>query len=94
MLKAIGFSNFLELVLVLLESCCIAILGGFCGLGTAWLIIASGNPIPSLLPVFFLPTGSLVSGGLLAMALGIVAGLLPAWQAMRLRIADALRRGG
>ncbi len=93
-LKAIGFSNFLVLVLVLLESCCIAILGGFCGLGTAWLIIASGNPIPSLLPVFFLPTGSLVSGGLLAMALGIVAGLLPAWQAMRLRIADALRRGG
>lgn len=93
-LKAIGFPNFLVLALVLLESCCIAILGGFCGLGTAWLIIAAGNPIPSLLPVFFLPTSSLVSGASLAVALGIVAGVLPAWQAMRLRIADALRRGG
>ncbi|MEI6673987.1 MAG: FtsX-like permease family protein [Verrucomicrobiota bacterium] len=93
-LKAIGFPNFLVLVLVLSESCCITIGGGFCGLGTAWLIIAAGTPIPSLLPVFFLPTSSLVSGGLLAVALGIVAGVLPAWQAMRLRIADALRRGG
>jgi putative ABC transport system permease protein len=93
-LKAIGFSNFLVLLLVLLESCCIAIGGGFSGLGAAWLIIAAGNPIPSLLPVFFLPPGSLVSGALLAVALGIIAGVVPAWQAMRLRIADALRRGG
>jgi putative ABC transport system permease protein len=93
-LKAIGFSNLLVLALVLLESCCIAILGGFSGLGAAWLIVASGNPIPSLLPVFFLPTSSLVSGAMLAVALGLVAGVLPAWQAMRLRIADALRRGG
>ncbi|MCX6878695.1 MAG: ABC transporter permease [Verrucomicrobia bacterium] len=93
-LKAIGFSNFLVLVLVLLESCCIAMLGGFGGLGLAWLIIASGNPIPSLLPVFILPTRSLVAGAVLAVALGIVAGVLPAWQAMRLRIAEALRRGG
>jgi ABC-type antimicrobial peptide transport system permease subunit len=30
----------------------------------------------------------------LAVALGIIAGVVPAWQAMRLRIADALRRGG
>jgi putative ABC transport system permease protein len=93
-LKAIGFSNSLVLVLVLLESCCIAVLGGFSGLGAAWLIVASGNPIPSLLPVFFLPTSSLVNGAMLAVALGLVAGALPAWQAMRLRIAAALRRGG
>jgi len=92
-LKALGFTNLMVLVLVLAESCCIAMLGGFAGLATAWLIIASGNPIPSLLPVFYLPTTSLVRGALLAVALGVVAGLLPAWQAMRLRIADALRRG-
>jgi putative ABC transport system permease protein len=93
-LKAIGFANSLVLSIILLESCCIAIAGGFCGLATAWLIIASGNPIPSLLPVFFLPAASLVNGGLLAVALGIIAGALPAWQAMRLRISEALRRGG
>jgi len=93
-LKALGFSNFLVLVLVLLESCSIAILGGCGGLGTAWLVISSGNPVPGLLPVFYLPADSLVAGVLLAVALGLVAGVLPAWQAMRLRIAEALRRGG
>ncbi len=92
-LKAIGFSNRLVLLLVLIESCCIATLGGFSGLGVAWLIIASGNPIPSLLPVFILPTQTLASGAVLAVALGLIAGALPAWQAMRLRIAEALRRG-
>jgi putative ABC transport system permease protein len=69
-------------------------LGGFAGLGGAWLIIASGNPVPGLLPVFYLPAGSLVSGALLAVALGIVAGVLPAWQAMRMQISEALRRAG
>ena len=93
-LKALGFSNGLVLALVLLESCVIAIGGGLAGLGCAWLIIASGNPVPALLPVFYLPAGSLVAGGGLAVALGIVAGVLPAWQAMRLKIAEALRRDG
>ncbi|MCF7674196.1 MAG: ABC transporter permease [Akkermansiaceae bacterium] len=92
-LKALGFTHFMVLVLVLAESCCIAILGGLGGLGLAWLIIASGNPVPGLLPVFYLPPATLVQGALLAVALGVVAGLLPAWQAMRLKVADALRRG-
>ena len=94
MLKALGFSNNLVLILVLLESSFIAILGGCGGLGIAWLIIASGNPIPALLPVFFLPANSIVSGVLCAVVLGLVAGALPAWQAMRLKISEALRRGG
>jgi len=93
-LKAMGYSNFLVLILVLLESSCIAISGGFGGLGAAWLIIASGNPIPGLLPVFYLPANSIVTGALFAVALGIVAGALPAWQARRLKISEALRRVG
>jgi putative ABC transport system permease protein len=93
-LKAIGFTNLRVLVLVLLESCLIAILGGFGGLGVAWLIISAGNPVPSLLPVFYLPEKSLITGALLAIALGIIAGAIPAFQAMQLRIAEALRRGG
>jgi putative ABC transport system permease protein len=93
-LKAIGFTNLRVLVLVLLESCLIAMIGGFGGLGVAWLVIAAGNPVPTLLPVFYLPTGTLVTGALLAIALGVIAGAIPAFQAMRLRIAEALRRGG
>ena len=93
-LKALGFSNPMVLVLVLSESCAIAMLGGCGGLGAAWLIVSSGNPVPTLLPVFYLPPASLLAGAALAAVLGLAAGALPAWQAMRLHIADALRRGG
>ncbi len=93
-LKAIGFPNRLVLIFVILESCLIASIGGFAGLGLAWAIISAGNPVPNLLPVFDLPTQHLIIGAILAVALGLIAGILPAWQAMRLRIAEALRRGG
>jgi putative ABC transport system permease protein len=92
-LKALGFTHFMTLLLVLVESCLIAILGGLGGLGAAWAILAAGNPVPSLLPMFYVPATSLTQGAALAVALGLVAGILPAWQAMRLKISDALRRG-
>src|ERR1019366_8789909 len=42
-LKAIGFTNGQVLVLVLLESCLLAVLGGALGLGIAKLLIARGD---------------------------------------------------
>ncbi len=92
-LKAMGFSNELVLVLVLAESCLIAGVGGFAGLGAAWLVTSRGSPMPDLLPVFYLPLRYLYIGAALVVGLGLVAGLLPALQAMRLRISEALRRG-
>ena len=91
-LKAIGFTNELVLVLVLLESCLIAAVGGLTGLGLAWLIISTKNPVPALLPIFYLPPRDLVIGIMVVIALGVVAGAFPAIQAMRLRVAEALRR--
>jgi putative ABC transport system permease protein len=44
------------------------------------------------LPVFYLPYRDLLIGLALVLALGIVAGILPAVEAMRLQIAVALRR--
>ncbi|WP_367875004.1 ABC transporter permease [Luteolibacter sp. Populi] len=92
-LKAIGFTNSRVLILVLLESCLLAILGGFAGLGLAWLIVETMEP-PQMLPTVYMPKPTLVAGALFALALGVVAGIIPAWQAMRLQIAEALRRGG
>ena len=91
-LKALGFTNRLVLALVLMESCLVSALGGCTGLGLAWLSIARGDPTGGVLPVFFLPKTDLALGLLLVVALGLITGALPAWQAMRLRIADALRR--
>ena len=91
-LKAMGFPNGLVLGLVLAESFLIAGVGGLLGLGFAWLVTSGGNPVPNLLPIFYLPNSDLLAGVVLVVALGLFAGILPALQAMRLGIAEALRR--
>jgi len=91
-LKALGFPNGLVLGLVLAESCLIAALGGLLGLGGAWLMTAGGSPAPALLPVFYIPPHQLLAGVGLILALGLATGALPAFQAMRLGVAEALRR--
>jgi putative ABC transport system permease protein len=96
-LKAVGFSNELVLRVVLGESLAIAVLGGLVGLSFGWLIVAAlgqAGFIRTYFPLFFIPGRDLIIGALLAIALGFVAGILPAIQAMRLRLADALRREG
>ena len=91
-LKAIGFTNAQIVSLVLAESCLLTVLGGALGLGLAWLVISRGDPTNGLLPMFFFPTRDLLIGVGLSVALGLVTGIFPALQAMRLRVADALRR--
>ncbi|HTB63193.1 MAG TPA: ABC transporter permease, partial [Opitutales bacterium] len=91
-LKAMGFGNGLVLGLVLAESCLLTGLAGLSGLGLAWLITSRGSPVPSMLPIFYLPGRDLLIGVGLVFALGLAAGLVPALQAMRLQVAVALRR--
>ncbi|MGA2555860.1 MAG: FtsX-like permease family protein [Verrucomicrobiota bacterium] len=92
MLKAIGFTNAQVVGLILIESCLISMLGGGLGLGLAWMIISRGDPTGGLLPLFFFPVRDLLLGALLSLALGLATGIFPARQALRLRVADALRR--
>lgn len=91
-LKTLGFSHGQALGLVLAESCLIAVLGGLAGLGIAWLLVSAGDPTNGQLPVFYLPGRDAVLGVVFAVLLGLVTGFLPALSAMRLRIAEALRR--
>ena len=92
-LKAIGFTNAQVMSLVLAESCLLTTLGGVLGLGLAHLIVpVLAKALAGLLPMFFLPTRDLLIGLGLCVALGLVTGIVPALQAMRLRVADALRR--
>jgi len=91
-LKTLGFSDAIVLTLVLAESCAIALVAGLTGLGLAWLLTQGGDPTHGMLPSFYLPTADLVRGVMFAAALGVVAGIMPAVYAMRLRIVDALRR--
>ena len=92
-LKAIGFTNAQVMSLVLAESCLLTILGGILGLGLACLLVpVLAKALAGLLPLFSLPTHDLFVGLGLSIALGLVTGIFPALQAMRLRVADALRR--
>ena len=93
-LKAMGFTNQLVLGLVLAESCLLTAVGGLAGLGAAWLFTLQGSPVPSMLPVFYLPIRYIYMGVGIVFGLGLVAGIFPALQAMRLQIAVALRRNG
>ena len=91
-LKTLGFSDGLVLTLVLLESALIAVIGGGIGLGLGWAVASTGDPTQGFLPNWHLPADALGVGVAVMLTLGVMTGLLPGVQAMRLRIVDALRR--
>lgn len=93
-LKTLGFRDSSVLALVLTESMLITLVGGLLGLALA--VAATTALAPSLaqfLPLFELPPQALVQGVAFMLLLGFAAGVVPAWQAMRLQIVTALRRG-
>lgn len=91
-LKTLGFGDGRVLAMVLIESCAIALIGGLLGLLVSWQLVALGDPTGGFLPAFYFPVRDLILGVVVVMSLGIASGALPAWQAGRLRIVDALRR--
>ena len=91
-LKAVGFSDRFVLILVMAETMVLAAVGGGIGLLLAKLFTLRGDPTRGLLPFFYLPPQAIVLGFALAVAVGLMAGVLPALSAMRLRVVDALRR--
>ena len=92
LLKAIGFTDVGVLGLVLGESFALTCAGGPIGLGLAWLLVSMGDPTSGSFPVFYLPPWYLFMGFVLIAAMAFIAGILPALQAQKLHIADALRR--
>jgi putative ABC transport system permease protein len=91
-LKAVGFSDGFVLSLVLGESLLLAAIGGGLGLALSKLFTVRGDPTGGMLPYFYLTPTAIILGLLAALAVGMIAGILPAWSAMRLRVVDALRR--
>jgi len=91
-LKAVGYSDGQVLGFVLIESTLISMVGGGIGLLIAWMLISRGDPTGGALPIFFFPADDIAMGVLFVLLLGMAAGALPAWQAMRLNAVDALRR--
>ncbi len=91
-LKTLGFTSVAVMLLVLLEAVFITVLGGALGLAFASFAISGMKPfIEQWLPIFMIPKPSLIVAIVLMIGLGLLAGALPAAQALRLRIVEALR---
>jgi putative ABC transport system permease protein len=90
-LKAVGFSDTFVLLLVVFESLVVAAIGGAVGLTLAKLLTLRGDPTGGLLPFFYLPAQAMAVGAVLALAVGLAAGIWPAYSAGRLKVVDALR---
>jgi putative ABC transport system permease protein len=90
-LKAVGYSDRFVLLFVLAESLFVAMVGGALGLGLAKLLTLAGDPTGGLLRSFALPSYAILLGLAAAFAVGVLAGIIPALSAMRLRVVDALR---
>jgi putative ABC transport system permease protein len=91
-MKTLGFSGGAVLCIVLGESILYALLGGGMGLTLAKLYTLQGDPTKGMLPFFFLKHTDIALGLLITLTVGIVSGLLPAVNAMRLTIIQAIRR--
>lgn len=91
-LKTLGFRDGTLSAMVLAESVLIAVVGGALGLALARLAFARPTPLETFFPGFGVTGGTLALGLGLAIALGLVSGALPAWQAARLSVVDALRK--
>jgi putative ABC transport system permease protein len=96
-LKTLGFPDALVMALVAGEALLIGIGGGAVGLGLSALVIGGLADVPFLgdavraYPNLSLSPALAGAGMSIAVALGAIAGLVPALLAYRVRVADALR---
>lgn len=97
MLKALGFGRWRLFLLLLSETLLLAGLSGAAGVGLAVALTRILRATAGRVPEFgvlggFVVSGPVVAQGLaLALAVGLLAGSVPAWGAARRPVAETLR---
>lgn len=90
-LKTLGFDDGKALALVFAEAMLLCLLGGLLGLALVSVIVPGmAKAMSAFLPGMAVDGRTWSIGAAIAVGLGVVTGLLPAWKAKRLRIVDAL----
>ncbi len=93
-MRTLGYPSQIIFFLIAGEGLLISVLGGVLGAGLAWLIV-NGQALGlsgGFVPVFGVSARNAGVGVLISIGIGLVAGLIPAVLASRLKIIDALRR--
>ena len=100
-LKSIGFRRRPILAVLLCESMLQGLVGGVVGAGFAYFLFralaAAGKtgglgPLLGPLGSFYMSTETAMQGIAIALVVGAVSGIVPAWTGARLNVVDALRR--
>jgi putative ABC transport system permease protein len=92
-MKTVGFSDRRVFSLVIIEAAVIAIVGAALGLGlAAGLPVIAGYNEGGFLPGFRVTGETALIGATVAIGLAIASGVVPAWQAARLPVVQALRK--
>jgi putative ABC transport system permease protein len=98
-LRAIGFSPLPVVASVLVEAMLLALVGGLLGSLLAFVffngmtVSTLGGGFTQLVFQFRVTPGLVMTGALIALAIGFIGGLLPAIRAARLPVTTALRAG-
>jgi putative ABC transport system permease protein len=91
-IKALGFTDGVVFALLMLESLLLCGAGGAGGVGLALALEAgTASGLSSMFPGYRITPETIALGLGLALGLGVIAGLVPAWQASQLRVVQALR---
>ncbi|GAA5443746.1 hypothetical protein Misp06_01924 [Microbulbifer sp. NBRC 101763] len=92
-LKTLGFSSSRIFRMVLSESMLVALVGGLSGLAAAWLLVEGVKTfLARFLPNLILDGNIALQALVFMLLLGLITGLLPAFNALRLNIVTAFNR--
>jgi putative ABC transport system permease protein len=92
-MRTLGFPSSTIFLLIAGEGLLMAVVGGILGIGLArWIVNPNFLQAGGFIPEFRVNNTNVAIGLVLSVAIGIVAGLIPATLAARLKIVDALRR--
>ena len=91
-LKTLGFTDGAVFGMVVAEAAVITLGGGLLGALGAKFLVDGAAMTGGFLPPMSVYWSTVITGIAIAVVIGAVSGLIPAFQASRLRIVDALRR--
>ena len=93
--KTLGYRGFRIAVMIIGESMVISLIGGMIGIILTFPVAkAFGKILSAFFPIFNVPDGIILMDLVACIIVGLTAAIVPTWSALRIRIADGLRRIG